>query len=1193
MGILAGTSASDVEQATTTQRTVSLSRTQEERIANEFGELYTARGITEAYDAWVAAVGTNRTNFENTQQYRLARIPSNRGDWPAMHKKGEVRDLEEVDIALRRSFAELGVPFPQNRGGSTLNGLYRVGLVGYVFWNLDDTLRTTLVRGGVPALTPMQRTQALVPLYNAADIPSNVPTVEQVRQLIYEKFNTIIDDLNISDLGTDNQEASIYLNRVSLALKESARGWFGGGANNDTIGIKESEVTSLLVRNFVWGYYLTFVEPGPGATGAHILASTRLDALYGQCGLRPAVALLSQIRIRQYILEADNVIIAEEARDPSVDGIAEEGAHYEDAARARVQSEIERRAAGQDGESQNSAEEIAQLKRLAEQAFLADNLPELAMLNQTERTPLYANERGTTFFTMVQGHTDTIVNKLLFNDQLRHLEKLLPAEISALVPQIRLYKIFYEVGENGERGDPYEQEVPFEAYMSAESITAMTTPGIARGRGAGLVSFDWKLEGQNPFTARRDIYAGLKLFFQSLDDFLRIMSLPVAGRPGTRQDFRYVDLVNIGLREHTSNAVWNPDYYKLKVDVGWAPADADVFLGSAQEKELKRKAVENARMAMYLTAYEHEMSINEFGNVNLEVSYIAWQEGSYYDSDSDVLADENVISARLERRSALQNAGEACNEDYIAQLTRDYQQQIRTEKYNSWQRIIKELYQHDQIFFLSVPVLELDSYINYGATNQPDLQGFRNIMRNQSSASPAVNVDFANPAPGNSDEALADRVGGREPPGEDETLLSRLQELTYDDTNPNVNVQFFYFGDLVEVALRNISENQENAGSAAGGSTIGKLDKKLRFILGPISYRKLIRTGGSTPSTTQGIQALAAGEAPTVEEPEVESQIVYNINIADIPISVNYFIEWFMDQSISRERTIYPFLNFIRDLANKLLTSILSEQAQSFRNITRQNLQLRTNFFSAKAHTDENGQSVDILSSRRNILPQGNQNTRINLDAVFDDQRNLPGPLLERPREGEEAYHYMLMYAINTERTQALVGNIAEDTEKGIYHLSIGKDRGMFKSVNFTKTDIPGLRESRFESDVVSSATGLAILANVYDIEVKMFGNTNFYPGMKLYLDPHGLGGNLGRPSSPSSAAYKLGIGGYHSVYRVESFIEAGKYETTIKAIFEGTGQRSALGFNTPNETDNPAEGCAASERAIDLLFGTSERSDT
>ena len=181
------------------------------------------------------------------------------------------------------------------------------------------------------------------------------------------------------------------------------------------------------------------------------------------------------------------------------------------------------------------------------------------------------------------------------------------------------------------------------------------------------------------------------------------------------------------------------------------------------------------------------------------------------------------------------------------------------------------------------------------------------------------------------------------------------------------------------------------------------------------------------------IQALEAGSAATTEEPEVESQIVYNINIADIPISVNYFIEWFMDQSISRERTIYPFLNFIRDLANKLLTSILSEQAQSFRNITRQNLQLRTNFFSAKAHTDENGQSVDILSSRRNILPQGNQNTRINLDAVFDDQRNLSGPLLERPGEGEEAYHYMLMYAINTERTQTLVGNIAEDTEKGIY----------------------------------------------------------------------------------------------------------------------------------------------------------------
>ncbi len=961
--------------------------------------------------------------------------------------------------------------------------------------------------------------------------------------------------------------------------------------------IDQREILSLLTRNFVYGYYLMFIQPSTGSpVGAQTLQTTRLNTLYDKVALQRAVALLARIRIRQYIIEADEEIIRAQAFDPSADGIDVQTGLYTEEGRI-IAERLVLQDACQTGEEPSDPAKIAQIKRLAEQAFLADYLPQLAKLNQTDRNPLYTNQSGTPYFTMVQGHTDTIVNKLLFSEQVRHMEKLLPAEVSALVPQIRLYKVFYDIDANGDQGEPYEQEVPFEAYTNAASIQAMTSPGIERGRGVGIRSFDWKLEGQNPFTARRDIYAELKLFFQSMDDFLRVMTVPVTGRPGESKDFRYVDLVNIGLRERTSNAVWNPDYYKLRVEVGWMPPGNDVFLGSATEKEVKRKAVENARMVMFLTAYEHEIGINEFGNIELKVDYIAWQEGSYFDADSDVLADENAILARLERRQKLVEAGEGCNEDYIANLTRDYEQQIKTEKYNSWQRIIKELYQNDKVYYLSVPTLELESYINYGALNQ-GCTGFRNIFRNPVDASRDIEVDFSNAAPRNSEGALEDRVGGIQPltasNGQEETLLSRLSDLTYNDAQPNVNVQFFYFGDLLEVALRNISENHENAGAVVPNYTIGKMHKKLKFILGPISYRKLIRTGGEESQTSRNIEALERGEnlEPNDRPPQVESQVTYNINLADIPISLNYFIEWFMDQSISRERHIYPFLNFVRDLANKLLTSVFSDQAQSFTNITRQNLQLRTNFFSAKAARDENGQSVDTLQSKRNILPNQEQFTRINLDQAFDEQLARGLSLLQRPEEGDDAYHYMLLYAVNAERTQELVGNPAADARKGIYHLSIGKDRGIFKKVNFTKTDIPGLRESRFETDVVSNATGLSILANVYDIEVNMFGTTQFVPGMKMYLDPGGLGGSLGQPNQPSSAAYKLGIGGYHTIYRVQSFIEAGKFETTINAIFEGTGQRSALGFNTPNETDTPAEGCSAAERAVDMLFGVSERTE-
>ena len=242
---------------------------------------------------------------------------------------------------------------------------------------------------------------------------------------------------------------------------------------------------------------------------------------------------------------------------------------------------------------------------------------------------------------------------------------------------------------------------------------------------------------------------------------------------------------------------------------------------------------------------------------------------------------------------------------------------------------------------------------------------------------------------------------------------------------------------------------------------------------------------------------------------------------------------------------------------------------------------------------------IGPLEAYKNIIKARDGGfSRIDVDRAYSANMNSPNdiPLIKTPQEGDEAYNYMLLYAVNTETTQELNGDPEEDMARGIYHLAIAKDRGILKNITFTKSTIPGLRESRYENDVIANATGLSVLANVYDIKVKLFGNNLFVPGMKIFIDPSGLGGDsmpgagseetLGRPNDPGSAAYKLGIGGYHSIYRVSSYVESGKFETVLEAVFEGTGQnRSSLGFNSPNSTDVPEE-CEEGERAIDLLFG-------
>ena len=69
-----------------------------------------------------------------------------------------------------------------------------------------------------------------------------------------------------------------------------------------------------------------------------------------------------------------------------------------------------------------------------------------------------------------------------------------------------------------------------------------------------------------------------------------------------------------------------------------------------------------------------------------------------------------------------------------------------------------------------------------------------------------------------------------------------------------------------------------------------------------------------------------------------------------------------------------------------------------------------------------------------------------------------------------------------------------------------------------------------------------------------MFGNNLFIPGTYIYLNPMGLGSELGDPSTRSSVSRAMGIGGYHIVTDVSHTIEAGAYSTTITALWESSG---------------------------------------
>jgi hypothetical protein len=139
-----------------------------------------------------------------------------------------------------------------------------------------------------------------------------------------------------------------------------------------------------------------------------------------------------------------------------------------------------------------------------------------------------------------------------------------------------------------------------------------------------------------------------------------------------------------------------------------------------------------------------------------------------------------------------------------------------------------------------------------------------------------------------------------------------------------------------------------------------------------------------------------------------------------------------------------------------------------------------------------------------------------------------------------------------------------KDFEEGRYHFYFGRDRGIVKKITFNRTQVTGLRELNYARE--SSGLGLEQLMTPYDLDIIMVGNNLMYNGMMIYVNPSGFGRKIGEPDDPESVSFKLKLGGYHLVYRVENILGLDGFETRVKARWVGSGNSSALVKN--NGTD-------------------------
>jgi hypothetical protein len=311
-------------------------------------------------------------------------------------------------------------------------------------------------------------------------------------------------------------------------------------------------------------------------------------------------------------------------------------------------------------------------------------------------------------------------------------------------------------------------------------------------------------------------------------------------------------------------------------------------------------------------------------------------------------------------------------------------------------------------------------------------------------------------------------------------------------------VNFFFLGDLIEI-LAELHDTTRKKG-------VKLFIPDIRYMLGPFTY--------VFPRSKNGTKT--------------------SINLADVPISLKLFEIWFNKNIIRKRLDHYPLKNFIKDLTTQLVLAALGDAC--FKGV---------------------GSRKNMVGLQGLIIPgQGENGTEHRIktgDVDIDSIANMFSQYIPHayapPRKNWEAYkHYLFMYGSNESPDHLDPRNVEENFKEGIYHFLIGADRGLLKTVNFSRTDIPALRAARLTSEDQRESQ----LRDKYNANVELIGNPFFTPGQKIYINPTISG--FGSTKNRNSIARELGLGGYYDVITVRSTIARAGYKTSLDCVWTTFG---------------------------------------
>jgi hypothetical protein len=763
---------------------------------------------------------------------------------------------------------------------------------------------------------------------------------------------------------------------------------------------------------------------------------------------------------------------------------------------------------------------------------------------------------------LIQGEPFSFMNKMAVEPDQQFLFDLMPHEISSLTPNIELYKVVSEEFD----GELTEYEIPIKFDIQTKSPRIENVYNSQRGTGVGVKSFSFSYDGTDPFSAKKAISADLSIFASSFtklierrDQYGNTNLTDTTNVPGI---YRYTDLaLKTGTAKLSSDTETLDNSnssklereqldklnFRLKVVVQWAAApDA---IRSIKREEIK-KALYNSAITMYLTPVIHTFDFDDNGGVTFNISYKAYIEDYFTNDNFNVFSD---LSAIRELRRHLIDYFKDKNCDLInGEEFKLFQQAdsrfIINKNRQSLNSIISGLHNRKVINYLNMTYKDIENWMknpdNYAQEVLPIDNGTDGIK-----AEDVV------------DEAIQKYDASKDE--EDKRDMGDLRLSLVANSQDNQSIAFFYLSDLISVVMNMMETNfasyddmkilnEKYLTSIAGSLTKININDFRSKVKKELQKKKYI--------TIDQFKKLRVVLGP-MEIRRQQNSIL--CSVGDIPISLNYFIEFLADKVIAKDLINYPLSKFIKDIINELVREFLNSEDCSAAN-SSQRLSINSTTIVGYNNLDDGTDTITelglgFLGQPKEFAEYYGNYYQKGVFILDEMGSNVPFPLVKisadrnNPNTSKSIDMMTNFYVFSVGRsypTEKYVGDREIDSQSGIFHYMLGQDRGIVKSIKLQKTNTPGLKEVRFEQE---GYEGLEQLREVYNASIECYLNPQTFPGTYIYVPPEGfspdsyhmhLVDNKGNPIDLT----KFGIGGYYMITNTKHTISPGVGNTAIEA---------------------------------------------